>query len=240
MRDTADCSVRVLLDQLIEAECPSLQSTAKRLHPEVKFDTFDFLNAASAIGDAVGRAHPDIVLVDRVWLHLAPFLLQVLTHETHKPPRIVVASHHVDDVFRVQLVHRGLIDYIDLDWPADNLVLQLCEIHAGSRHHRDDLTWTTVPLPKVVANLDSTPRDDFDREILSLICVGMHDVDIAKVVHLSTQTVKNRISAMLDRSGLRNRTQLAWMQSNQAVGDAVSRSLRHRARRTDADYAVIE
>ncbi|NCZ68458.1 MAG: DNA-binding response regulator [Acidimicrobiia bacterium] len=59
-------------------------------------------------------------------------------------------------------------------------------------------------------------------------------------MHLSTQTVKNRISAMLERSGLRNRTQLAWMQSNQAVGDAVSRSLRHRARRTDADYAVIE
>jgi len=166
--------------------------------------------------------------------------LQVLTHETHKPLRIVVASHHVDDVFRVQLVHRGLIDYIDLDWPSDNLVLQLCEIHTGSRQHRDDLTWTTVPLPTVVANLESIPRDDFDREILGLICVGMHDVDIAKVVHLSTQTVKNRISAMLERSGLRNRTQLAWMQSNQAVGDAVSRSLRHRARRTDADYAVIE
>ena len=67
----------------------------------------------------------------------------------------------------------------------------------------------------------------------SLICVGMQDVDIANVVHLSTQTVKNRISAMLERSGLRNRTQLAWMQANQAVGDAVSRSLGYQGRRSD-------
>jgi DNA-binding CsgD family transcriptional regulator len=86
-------------------------------------------------------------------------------------------------------------------------------------------------------DLSHTPHDDFDRQILGLVCVGMQDADIACVVHLSTQTVKNRISAMLDRSGLRNRTQLAWMQANQSMGDAMSRTIGHRGLLNDNSTA---
>jgi len=70
-----------------------------------------------------------------------------------------------------------------------------------------------------------TARDAIDREILDLVSVGMQDADIANVVHASTQTVKNRISAMLERSGYRNRTQLAWAHSNEVLADAMVRSL---------------
>jgi DNA-binding NarL/FixJ family response regulator len=227
------CAVRVLIDQLITSDRPDLQRAAQRKHPDVKFDSFDFLSAARSIGAALDRAWPDVVVVDRVWLHLSSLLHRILTSGGHTLPRVVIASRHVDEVFRVQVAHRGFTDYIDLDDPAEDLVVQLCEIHAGTTRHTDDKLWASVPLPSVVDDLDKTPRDDLDREILSLICVGMQDVDIANVVHLSTQTVKNRISAMLERSGLRNRTQLAWMQANQAVGDAVSRSLGYQGRRGD-------
>ena len=60
----------------------------------------------------------------------------------------------------------------------------------------------------------------------------MQDNDNAHIVHISPQTVKNRISAMLERSGLRNRTQLAWLHHNHEVADAVRRSLGYGRRAT--------
>ncbi|MFM7263063.1 MAG: hypothetical protein ACKO1X_04855 [Acidimicrobiales bacterium] len=52
-------------------------------------------------------------------------------------------------------------------------------------------------------------RDTIDREIVSRIAVGLTDDEIAKGVYLSYQTVRNRISRMLEHSGSRNRTHLA-------------------------------
>ena len=234
MHDNGVRAVRVLIDQLVTSDRPDLQRAAQRKHPDVKFDSFDFLSAARSIGAALDRAWPDVVVVDQVWLHLSTLLRRILTSSNHTLPRVVVASRHVDEVFRVQVAHRGFTDYIDLDKPADDLVVQLREIHTVGSRHIDDKFWASVPLPSVVNDLSNTAHDDLDREILGLICVGMQDADIASVVHLSTQTVKNRISAMLERSGMRNRTQLAWMHANQVVGDAVSRSLGYQGRRSDA------
>jgi DNA-binding NarL/FixJ family response regulator len=232
------CTMRVLIDQLIAADCPELLDTGRRLYPDVHFESFDFLSAALSIGKALERIRPDVVVVDQVWLHLSPLLRQVLKNETHTPPQIVIATRQVNEVFRVQVTHRRFTNVIDLDQSAEDVLVQLCEIHSGVI--RNDELWASVPLPSMVADLSETPRDELDRDILSLICVGMHDVDIAKVVHLSTQTVKNRISAMLERSGLRNRTQLAWMQGIQSVRDITTRRPQTHSDRPSDVYVISE
>lgn len=48
-----------------------------------------------------------------------------------------------------------------------------------------------------------------DREILAGVCEGLTDKEIAERVFLSPQTVRNKISSLLQRSGKSNRTQLA-------------------------------
>lgn len=54
---------------------------------------------------------------------------------------------------------------------------------------------------------------DRDRELVALVAEGLDNRDIAARLFLSEGTVRNRISAILDRLGLRNRTQLAvtWL-----------------------------
>lgn len=58
--------------------------------------------------------------------------------------------------------------------------------------------------PIVIHVLDNT-----DREIVRLIATGATDREISASVFLSNQTVRNRISGILRRTGARNRTHLA-------------------------------
>lgn len=53
--------------------------------------------------------------------------------------------------------------------------------------------------------------DEMDFEIAVRIATGATDREIARDVFLSTKTVRNRISGLLNRSGCRNRTELALM-----------------------------
>jgi hypothetical protein len=54
-------------------------------------------------------------------------------------------------------------------------------------------------------------RDDTDGDIVRLITAGLNNNEIAERVFLSVQTVRNRISRLLEASGARNRTHLAAM-----------------------------
>lgn len=61
------------------------------------------------------------------------------------------------------------------------------------------------------------PVDDLtdrEREIASLVAEGLDNRDIAHRLYLSEGTVRNRVSALLDKLGLSNRTQLAILWIN--------------------------
>ncbi len=62
-------------------------------------------------------------------------------------------------------------------------------------------------------NLDTTdPQVSFtrrERDILSLLAQGLSNKEIAAQLHLSEKTIKNRVSEILSKLGLHNRTQAA-------------------------------
>jgi two-component system, NarL family, response regulator DevR len=53
-----------------------------------------------------------------------------------------------------------------------------------------------------------------DRNILQLLATGKTDPEIATIMYLSTQTIRNRMSRLLGVFGLANRTQLALFVAN--------------------------
>jgi DNA-binding NarL/FixJ family response regulator len=60
------------------------------------------------------------------------------------------------------------------------------------------------PVPH--GQLSLTPRE---RRILKLVVDGCTNEQIATRLHLGTQTVKNQVSALMAKVGVRNRVQLA-------------------------------
>ena len=61
------------------------------------------------------------------------------------------------------------------------------------------------------------PVDDLserEREVASLVARGLDNRDIAHRLYLSEGAVRNRVSSLLDKMGLANRTQLAILWVN--------------------------
>ena len=81
--------------------------------------------------------------------------------------------------------------------------------------------WTTNPADSSNsgnANDSATKLlNDREREIAMLVAKGLDNRDIAAKLFLSEGTVRNRISVILDKLGLTNRTQPAiiWLNAHQ-------------------------
>ena len=98
----------------------------------------------------------------------------------------------------------GFAGCVDFKWPARDVVRELNSIRLGR-----------VSSPESIdgcPSMSSTGplcHDEIDRRIAAYITMGMSDRDIGAKVFLSPQTVRNRVSRMLERSQVQNRTQLA-------------------------------
>jgi len=79
----------------------------------------------------------------------------------------------------------------------------LGKLTAG-RPHRHDGDVPSNPFPNL---------SDRERDIAALVAQGLDNRDIASRLCLSEGTVRNRISGILDKLGMTNRTQLAiaWL-----------------------------
>lgn len=98
----------------------------------------------------------------------------------------------------------GFAGCVDFKWPARDVVRELDALRLG-RTAPPETTDSCAP----VSAAGPLCHDDIDRRIAAYITMGMSDRDIGAKVFLSSQTVRNRVSRMLERSQVRNRTQLA-------------------------------
>ena len=96
----------------------------------------------------------------------------------------------------------GFDGCVDFKWPARDLVRELQALPKESSP-TDQADLTCPATSRVVSH------DDIDRRIIAYITMGLSDREIGAKVHLSSQTVRNRVSRMLDRLHVENRTQLA-------------------------------
>lgn len=124
-------------------------------------------------------------------------------------PRRLVLAPHVPNSLVIQTAQAGLDDVIDMSTPADVLLTALRDSLSGKRGVLSHPIWRSIASPRDVHTIASPYRDTIDHEIVSMIAAGLTDEEISHGVYLSCQTVRNRISRMLERSGARNRTHLA-------------------------------
>lgn len=100
----------------------------------------------------------------------------------------------------------GFDGCIDFREPARQIVDALAVVRRGEYHD-------SVPVESDPGGTQffatSLCQDETDSRILAFVTMGLSDREIGAKVFLSSQTVRNRVSKMLERSHLGNRTQLA-------------------------------
>jgi DNA-binding NarL/FixJ family response regulator len=222
-------AVRVAIDSLVAGACPDLVMPARDSVNTVSIAVFAAFDSPSAISESLAAHQPDVIVVDRAWL-VAAALLESLAKLSGVPKaRRVIGSMAVDDVLKIQTAHRGMFDVVDLSVPLDECLGTLRRINSGVSSLLTDELWRRVPRPPKFADITDAPHDALDFAILELVCIGYRDHDIAETLHYSVQAVKNRIGNMLKRSGVANRTQLAWQFTNQLLTKRMMENMQHSA-----------
>lgn len=127
----------------------------------------------------------------------------------HPTCKIVMLTSFESDSALVSSFEAGVSAFLFKTGNADELVSSVRSAALGLRMInplavRDALSRIRTNGAAVVEKLDDT-----DRQIVRLIAGGQSDKQIAEAVHLNVQTVRNRVSRLLNRFGKDNRTQLA-------------------------------
>lgn len=133
-----------------------------------------------------------------------------ITAERHSVqlPTWTVAGFYVTGAMCLECAIRPVADLIDLregfDSAADRLLLAAKGFTAKDSNEIVPSRWT-----RNHGYVNTAVKDEFDLQIMLGLLQGETNTEIASRVHLSYQTVNNRISQMIHRTGSNNRTRLA-------------------------------
>jgi DNA-binding NarL/FixJ family response regulator len=173
---------------------------------------------AESLSEACQHPSADLLLIDLTVPDATDELLWGGLRFCHPAAQIVALFTEYDEPLKLAFV-AGAMGFIPKDLEDENLVERLNDVMQGIHVVVDDSFFERLQTLQAEArhkflNSDSTtsalehltPRE---QEILSLLSQGAGDKEIATRLHLSERTVRNSVSRILNKLGLRNRTQAA-------------------------------
>nr|WP_042195270.1 response regulator transcription factor [Kibdelosporangium sp. MJ126-NF4]CEL21881.1 DNA-binding response regulator, LuxR family [Kibdelosporangium sp. MJ126-NF4]CTQ92661.1 DNA-binding response regulator, LuxR family [Kibdelosporangium sp. MJ126-NF4] len=162
---------------------------------------------------AIDQAHtlkPDVILMDVRMPEMDGVDAVAILRSRVPDSKVVMLTTFDDEEYVVQALRAGAAGYLLKDLPAAKLAEAVRLTHAGvtqldsaaAQHVAAALT--SHPAPNRVDALT-----DRETDVLKLIASGATNKEIAGRLFLSEGTVKNHITRILGRLGLRDRTQAA-------------------------------
>ena len=119
--------------------------------------------------------------------------------------KIVMLTTFTDDEYIQAAIEAGAEGYLLKSTPADGIVERIRAVKKGAYVFDKG-----VPLSaKKAAKPSFDALTERENEVLSLVASGLSNNEIAAKLFLSQGTVRNMVSSMLVKLGLRDRTQLA-------------------------------
>lgn len=163
--------------------------------------------------EALEIERPDVILLD---LRMPVLDGIAVLHELAKhddPPPCLVLTTFQDDEQVLQALRAGARGYLLKDVSLDDLVAAVETVAAGGsmvsssvtqrlldRLGTPDPAATPADLP---VHIELTTRE---REVLRMLVGGFSNKEIASAMHLAPGTVKNHVSTVLAKLGVRDRT----------------------------------
>jgi DNA-binding NarL/FixJ family response regulator len=158
----------------------------------------------------VRETRPDVLLLDmRMPLGDGLWVVTELRKSEELPPTLILTTFD-DDPVAIEVVRAGAKGFLLKDVTLDRLVGAVRTLAAGGTMIAPSLTARaeaelSAKVPAAPA-LDSAELTGREREVLRLLAGGYSNREIAKALFVAEGTVKNHVSNILTKMGVRDRT----------------------------------
>lgn len=124
--------------------------------------------------------------------------------------KVLFLTTFLDDEYIVKALELGAKGYI-IKQNFEHIVTALKAVHSGQNVYGDEIISKIPNLIKASDSFDYTEQDinEKEYEIITLVAEGLSNREIASSLCLSEGTIRNYLSAILEKLNLRDRTQLA-------------------------------
>jgi two-component system, NarL family, response regulator DegU len=187
-------------------------------------DGFEVVGLAADGQEAVERAlalRPDVVLMDVQMPRVNGVEATAQLTAALPEARVIILTTFDYDEYVFEAIKAGARGYLLKDTPADELLTIIRRVHAGG----------SIIQPSVATRLiaefsqrrgapqepEYEPLSEREREVLRLLTEGLSNKAIAAQLVLAEGTVKNHVSAILDKLHAANRTQAARVAREQGL-----------------------
>jgi DNA-binding NarL/FixJ family response regulator len=154
---------------------------------------------------------PDIVLMDIRMPVLDGVLGTKLIKSHFNNIKIVILTTFKDDEFIKEAIKNGAEGYILKNQSSDSIVESLRAVEKGNSVFQKEIADSLTSM--IRDGKKKTPESfgitDREFEILKLIGDGLSNKEISKLLFLSDGTIRNYVTALLEKLEMRDRTQLA-------------------------------
>ena len=147
---------------------------------------------------------PDVILMD-IRMPVCDGVAATRNIKTAFPEtKIVMLTTFTDDGYIASAIDAGAEGYLLKSTPADGIVERIRAVEKGAMVFDKGVPLSAKKPAPIFETL--TEREN---EVLLLVASGLSNNEIAAKLFLSQGTVRNMVSAMLEKLALRDRTQLA-------------------------------
>jgi DNA-binding NarL/FixJ family response regulator len=167
--------------------------------------------------DVATKAHPEVVLMDVRMPILDGVRATRLLKNSLPKSKVIVLTTFDDDEYIFDALRAGAVGYLLKDVASDQLVEAIRAAARGESILEPSVAAkviteftrvsSMVPSQQMESLVD--PLSEREREILTLIATGYSNKEIASQLFITEGTVKNHVTHILSKLGVRDRTQAA-------------------------------
>jgi two-component system, NarL family, response regulator LiaR len=173
--------------------------------------------------EMVAEAQPDVVLMDLKMPMMNGVQATRLIRERYPDVRVLVLTTYDADEWVFDAVRSGASGYLLKDTPRERLIEAIKDTAAGKTPVDPNVAGKLfAQVAQGTAPPDTSIAEDLserEREVLGLLARGMTHAEIARQLYLSEGTVRNYVSAILEKLDVADRTQAAVLALRHGLAD---------------------
>ncbi|MBU5429254.1 response regulator transcription factor [Kineothrix sp. MSJ-39] len=203
------------------------QSLQIILNNEADFEVTDAVANGLEVVRSVRKNRPDIILMDIRMPEMDGVVCTQIIKENYPDIKIIIVTTFDDDEYVFNALKYGASGYMLKGASMQELSDAIRKVYQGNAMINGDIASKVVKLFSKMAQsnltiqvdeLQSNSLKENEWQIIVQVGSGLSNKEIATKLNLSEGTVRNSLSIILSKLGLRDRTQLAiWAVQTGAV-----------------------